>query len=114
MTQIGIFGFKICHLATLGGREKASLRLLFETAARCRYQQQPAQDYSEVVFECPPPGILGNTVSVQSFADRIYVLEIQVLGGCHRSLSATGRGMSQSKKNSIVCKARQAQSFVII
>ena len=53
---------------------------LSRSLARCRYQQKGAQDYSEVVFECPPPGLAGNIVTVQSLADRIYVLEIQILG----------------------------------
>ncbi len=48
---------------------------------RCGYQQQPATIHSVVIFECPPPGLKGNTISVQQNAqDRIYVVEIEVLG----------------------------------
>ena len=47
---------------------------------RCRFQEQGARDYSQVVFECPSPGISGNTITVQSIYDRIYIMEIEVLG----------------------------------
>ncbi len=47
---------------------------------RCRYQEQGAQPNSIVNFECPEPGLVGNTVTVQNLVSNLEVLEVEVLG----------------------------------
>ena len=59
---------------------RVNLKKFYNFFARCRFQEQGARDYSKVVFECPSPGISGNTITVQSLYDRIYIMEIEVLG----------------------------------
>ena len=46
----------------------------------CSSKQSGAQDYSGIVFECPAPGITGNTVSIQSFQSNVTIYEIEILG----------------------------------
>ena len=46
----------------------------------CSSKQSGAQDYSGIVFECPAPGIMGNTVSIQSFQSNVTIYEIEILG----------------------------------
>ncbi len=47
---------------------------------RCRYQYQGARNYVEVVFECPPPGLVGDTITLQTGYYRVDLLEIEMLG----------------------------------
>ena len=51
--------------------------------SRCANQQQGANPHSVVTFLCPPPGLKGNTISLQHNSERIYVVEAEVLGNVY-------------------------------
>jgi hypothetical protein len=48
---------------------------------RCFYQQQGVNNYVEVNFRCPSPGLTGNIVTMQNIGGyNLELLEVEVLG----------------------------------
>ena len=65
---------------------------------RCRYQEQGAQANSIVNFECPDPGLVGNTVTLQNLVSNLEVLEVEVLG----KIQFLGKSLLKSFYKSLV------------
>ena len=79
---------------------------------RCAYQQQAALPNSVVSFECPAPGIVGNTVSLQNGVYNLELLEIEPLGKFF-NVRAVGRAVASDTRGPQF-ESRHRHNFIYV